>query len=129
MALTRSEMDRKLDEHFSFEAQDNVELGTAAVNHRIGLQGDWRPFSHSALAAAVTLSHVRDQATTQRARNVELRVEASQGFNAWVRPSDGSQVRAFVRWGRTGAALRLAGLRQPSVAQWTLDGGLSLRLF
>lgn len=113
----------------SREAQDNVELGTAAVNHRIGLQGDWRPFSHSALATAVTLSHVRDQTTTQRARNVELRIEASQGFNAWVRPSDGSQVRAFVRWGRTGAALRLAGLRQPSVAQWTLDGGLSLRLF
>lgn len=25
MALTRSEMDRKLDEHFIFEAQDNVE--------------------------------------------------------------------------------------------------------
>jgi hypothetical protein len=25
MALTRSEMDRKLDEHFNFEAQDNVE--------------------------------------------------------------------------------------------------------
>ena len=25
MALTRSEMDRKLDEHFGFEAQDNVE--------------------------------------------------------------------------------------------------------
>ncbi|MGR4869992.1 ester cyclase [Variovorax sp. LARHSF232] len=25
MALTRSEMDRKLDEHFSFEAQDHVE--------------------------------------------------------------------------------------------------------
>lgn len=25
MAMTRSEMDRKLDEHFGFEAQDNVE--------------------------------------------------------------------------------------------------------
>lgn len=113
----------------SREAQDNVELRTAAVNHRIGMQMDWRPFGHSALAGAVTLSHVRDDAATQRARNVELRFEASQGFNAWVRPPDASQVRAFVRWGRTGAALRLAGLRQPSVAQWTLDGGLSLRLF
>lgn len=113
----------------SREAQDNVELRTAAVNHRIGMQMDWRPFGHSALAGAVTLSHVRDDAATQRARNVELRFEASQGFNAWVRPPDGSQGRAFVRWGRTGAALRLAGSRQPSVAQWTLDGGLSLRLF
>lgn len=113
----------------SREAQDNLELGTAAVKHSIGVQGDWRPLGHSAFTGAVALSRVRDDAATQRARNVELRFEASQGFNAWVRPPDGSQARAFVRWGRTGAALRLAGLRQPSVAQWTLDGGLSLRLF
>jgi hypothetical protein len=34
MALTRSEMDRKLDEHFGFEAQDNVEgvLATLAAD-------------------------------------------------------------------------------------------------
>jgi hypothetical protein len=39
MALTRSEMDRKLDEHFSFEAQDNVEgvlaTLTADVEHDV----------------------------------------------------------------------------------------------
>lgn len=39
MAMTRSEMDRKLDEHFGFEAQDNVEgvLATLAsdVEHDI----------------------------------------------------------------------------------------------
>jgi hypothetical protein len=113
----------------SREVLDNVELAKSAVNHRIGVQGDWRPFVHSTLSGAVSLSRARDDAATQRARNVELRFEASQGFNAWVRPPDGSQARAFVRFGRTGAALRLAGLRQPSVAQWTLDGGLSLRLF
>ncbi len=113
----------------SREVLDNVELGSSTVNHRVGVQGDWRPFAHSALSGAVTLSRARDDAATQRARNVELRFEAAQGFNAWVRPPDGSQARAFVRFGRTGAALRLAGLRKPSVAQWTLDGGLSLRLF
>lgn len=34
MAMTRSEMDRKLDEHFGFEAQDNVEgvLATLAAD-------------------------------------------------------------------------------------------------
>jgi hypothetical protein len=108
---------------------DNVELGKSALNNRFGVQGDWRPFVHSTLSGAVSLSLARDDAATQRARNVELRFEASQGFNAWVRPPDGSQARAFIRFGRAGAALRLAGLRQPSVAQWTLDGGLSLRLF
>ena len=39
MAMTRSEMDRKLDEHFGFEAQDNVEgvLATLAsdVEHDV----------------------------------------------------------------------------------------------
>ena len=39
MAMTRSEMDRKIDEHFGFEAQDNVEgvLATLApdVQHDI----------------------------------------------------------------------------------------------
>ena len=39
MALTRSEMDRKLDEHFNFEAQDNVEgvlaTLTADVEHDV----------------------------------------------------------------------------------------------
>ena len=39
MAMTRSEMDRKIDEHFGFEAQDNVEgvLATLApdVEHDI----------------------------------------------------------------------------------------------
>jgi hypothetical protein len=39
MALTRSEMDRKLDEHFGFEAQDNVEgvlaTLTADVEHDV----------------------------------------------------------------------------------------------
>ncbi|HEY7567088.1 MAG TPA: hypothetical protein VH762_05925 [Gemmatimonadaceae bacterium] len=113
----------------SHEVLDNVELGKSALNNRFGVQGDWRPFVHSTLSGAVSLSLARDDAATQRARNVELRFEASQGFNAWVRPPDGSQARAFIRFGRAGAALRLAGLRQPSVAQWTLDGGLSLRLF
>jgi hypothetical protein len=113
----------------SREVLDNLELAKSAVNNRIGVQGDWRPFTHSALSGNVSLSLARDDAATQRARNLELRFEASQGFNAWVRPPDGSQARAFIRFGRTGAALRLAGLRQPYVAQWTLDGGLSLRLF
>ena len=35
MAMTRKEMDRKIDEHFGFEAQDNVEGVLATLSHDV----------------------------------------------------------------------------------------------
>jgi hypothetical protein len=35
MTMTRNEMDRKLDEHFGFEAQDNVEGVLATLSHDV----------------------------------------------------------------------------------------------
>lgn len=113
----------------SHESLDDKELARVAVNRRLGAQGDWSPFGRSAFAAAVTLANARDDAATTRGRNVEMRFEVAQGFNVWVRPPDGSQARAFVRWSRTSAMQRAAGVPEASVVQWTLDGGLSLRLF
>ncbi|MGH7460672.1 MAG: hypothetical protein ACREMA_06540, partial [Longimicrobiales bacterium] len=62
-------------------------------------------------------------------RNTELRIEASQGFNLYARPQGGSQARAFLRYSRAGSALRMAGEIQPYQQRWSLNSGLSLRVF
>jgi hypothetical protein len=112
----------------SHEAQRSRETGTLATNVREGLQADWRPTVHTSISAAASLVTTHDPAATQRAQNVETRLELSQGFNAWVRPADGSQARVFLRWSRTTASLR--GLEPiPMVQQWALSGGMSVRLF
>ena len=59
----------------------------------------------------------------------QLRVEASQGFNLYAQPQDGSQARVFFRYARASSALRLAGQLEPVARQWSLHGGLSLRVF
>jgi hypothetical protein len=83
----------------------------------------------TAIGASVSLVQTIDDATTQRGRNVEARLELSQAFNLWLRSPDDAQARAFVRWSRSGSTLRLAGVRQPGIAQWTLNAGLGLRVF
>ncbi len=113
----------------SSESQHSAETGARATNQRISAQADWRPLRHTALAAAASFVQTVDPSATQRAQNLEFRGEVSQGVNAWRRPTDGSQARAFLRYARTGAALRLAGLPQPLANQWSLNGGLSVRFF
>lgn len=113
----------------SSESQHSAETGARATNQRVSAQADWRPLRHSAIASAASFVQTVDPSSTQRARNLEFRLEVSQGLNAWRRPSDGSQARAFIRYARTGAALRLAGLQQPLANQWTLNGGLGVRFF
>jgi hypothetical protein len=113
----------------ALEEQRSVESGASATSRRVGAQGDWRPFGLTSLSAAASLASTRDDASTQRALNAELRIEGSQGMNLWSRPSDGAQARVFVRWARTGVALRLAGATQPTITQWTVNAGMSLRVF
>jgi len=111
------------------ETLQNIELGQRARTDRLALQVNWRPFGHTALSGTYSLVTTDDQTATQRAKNVEFRVEGSQGFNLYARPQDGSQARVFLRYARAGSALRLAGEPQPVTRQWSLHGGLSLRLF
>ena len=113
----------------SSESQHSTETDARASNRRASATADWRPWRHTAVAIATSFVRTLDLSSTQRATNLEFRTEVSQGVNAWRRPADGSQARAFLRYARTGAALRLAGLRQPLANQWTLNGGLSVRVF
>jgi hypothetical protein len=107
----------------------NVELDQAARNTRASLQSDWRPIGQAALNGSFSFVSTDDQAATRRARNTEMRLEASEGINLYTRPQNGTQVRLFLRYARSGAALRSADIIQPNVQQWTLSTGLSLRFF
>ena len=111
------------------ERQRSLEDDASATSRRMGGQADWRPFGRTSLAAGASLVHTRDDASTQRGRDLQMRLEASQGFNLWARSVEESQARAFVRWARSGITLRAAGIRQPDLTQWTLNAGMSLRVF
>lgn len=113
----------------SRETLKNIERGQRARTDRLALQTAWRPFGHTALSGTYSLVKTDDPTATQRARNTELRVEGSQGFNLYTRPSGGSQGRVFLRYARIGSVLRLAGEPQPVARHWSLHGGVSLRVF
>ena len=112
-----------------YEGQHSVETGARATSRRAGAQAVWRPFGRTTMAGAASLVRTSDESSTQRGRNLETRLELSQGFNVWTRRPDDAQARAFVRWARTGTALRLAGALQPGLTQWTVNAGMSLRVF
>lgn len=113
----------------SRERLESAETGNAATTRRAGMQGEWRPRTHTSVGGGIAASLTRDPLSTPRARNIESRLELSQGFNAWVRPSDGAQARAFVRWSRTSASMRLTSVPTSFVAEWALAAGMSVRLF
>jgi hypothetical protein len=111
------------------EGMHNIELEQHMRNERVSFQADWRPAGHLALNGAGSLVTSRNPMTTQRARNTEFRIEASQGFNLYARPAGGSQARVFLRYVRAASALRMTGTLQPETQRWTVNSGLSLRVF
>lgn len=113
----------------SSETVHDVGRASHAHTRRIGAQGDWRPVGHTALTGTLSLAGNEDPAATRRAHNVDVQVEASQGFNVYARPRDGSQARLFVRYTLSDAQLRLGQTLQPTLRQWAMNGGFSLRLF
>jgi hypothetical protein len=113
----------------SSESVHDVVRGTHAETRRVGAQGDWRPVAHTTFAGTLSLAGNEDPAATRRAHNVDVQLEASQGFNVYARPRDGSQARIFVRYTLSDAQLRLGQTLQPTLRQWALNGGFSLRLF
>jgi len=113
----------------STDAQRVAGSGVQARNQRLGAQADWRPTSTSTVIAAFSSAIADDRTSTRRGRNGETRLELSQGVRLNRHSTDGSQLRAFLRYARTDAALRLADRLQPTLRSWTLNSGLSLRLF
>jgi hypothetical protein len=113
----------------SSETVHDVTRGFHAHTRRVGVQGDWRPIGHTTLTGALSIAGNEDPAATRQARNVDVQLEASQGFNIYARPKDGSQARIFMRYTLSDAQLRLDQTLQPMLRQWTMNGGFSLRLF
>ena len=113
----------------SSETVHDVARANHAHTRRVGAQGDWRPVGHTTLTGTLSLAGNEDPAATRQAHNIDLQLEASQGFNVYAHPRDGSQARLFVRYTLSDAQLRLAQTLQPTMRQWAMNGGFSLRLF
>lgn len=114
----------------SEERQRSLELDLLQRVRRVGVSGDWQPLRHSTLQGSLALTHADDRPITERRENLEMRLEASQGFNLYRRLESGPQARAFLRVARSrvwfgGPA---AGLI-PNETVWTAATGLSLRIF
>ncbi len=128
LALTMSPA-LTLSTDLSSETVDDVARGFRAHTRRIGTQADWRPVGHTTFTGTLSLAGNEDPPATRRAHNVDVQLEASQGFNLYARPRDGSQARIFVRYTLSDAQLRLGQTLQPTLRQWAMNGGFSLRLF
>jgi hypothetical protein len=118
-----------LSTDLSSETVHDVVRASRAHTRRIGAQGDWRPVGHTAFTGTLSLAGNEDPSATRRAHNVDVQLEVSQGFNVYARPRDGSQARLFLRYTLSDAQLRFDQTLQPTLRQWGMNGGFSLRLF
>lgn len=114
----------------SEEQQHSIEFDQIQRTRRIGVSGDWRVFAQTMLQGNVAFTRTDDQPLTQRNENIELRLEASQGFDIYRHSEAGSQARAFLRYARS--RIRLGGPAfgfPPAETVWSMTSGISLRLF
>ncbi len=114
----------------SEERQRSIEFDQEQRTRRIGLTGDWRIMRLSTLAANVALTRSDDEPRTQENESLELRLEASQGFDLYRLAGGATQGRIFLRYARSRVRLGgpVAGL-VPAETVWSVTTGLSLRLF
>lgn len=114
----------------STERQHALELDQVQRARRIGLSTDWTVFRNSTLQGSAAYTRSDDRPLTQEQENVELRLEASQGFDLYRHTAGGTQARAFLRYARSRAWMGgPAGGFLPNETVWSVATGLSLRLY
>lgn len=115
----------------SMERQEHLETATTLRLERLGGSSQLHFARHTALSGAFSRSWSRDPFAEQRTRNTEYHLELSQGFTVYGRHDSGTQGRLFIRYARTGAALRPLepGPFSPPRITWVLTAGASFRLY
>ncbi len=121
----------------SVEAQRNEELAQVNRVRRLGLTSNWRPHAGTSLATNVTAAVSRTPPATSNVTNMELRFELAQRVRLFGRGESARTGQLFLRYARTTVrALPFVAstLIDPAPAftttmQWTLNSGLSLRLW
>ncbi len=112
----------------SDERQHAVETQTHAHSRRVALQGDWRPFTSTALNGAWSTILSDDRAATRRGRNDEFRAELSQVLRLRRSPT-APELRVFARVARTRMFMRLGDLLERTTPQRNFSAGASARIF
>jgi len=115
----------------SRERQLNVEFNTTQRIDRLGGTVRWQPRRAADVLAVASHAWGANPAEGVRTRNMEFQIELSRGFNLYRRYDGGTQVRAWIRFARTRAAV-LPTLPQPLLnarISWTLLAGGSFRLY
>lgn len=126
---------RSLDLGFdlSTERQHNLELDERRTLTRLGINTNWRPRDGTTFTGNLSVSRADDRPRTQRADNLEARLELSQGLTV-LRTGPKTRGQVFVRFAHQSAHTiqfvnldPLAGAARR--AAWTLVSGLNLQLF
>ncbi len=121
----------------SLERQRNEELAQVNTVRRVGLSGNWRVSPSTALSSNVTAAVSRTPPGTTDVTNIEMRAELSHTVRLFRVGTDMRTGQFFFRFARAsvreapfgfvdGSALPL-GLA--TRIQWTVNSGLSLRLW
>ena len=116
----------------STERQRAAESGLTSQVRRVGMTGNWRPFTSTTLTASLSTTLSRDAARADGSRNTDGRLELSRSFLRIRRGEPRGQL--FLRYGTTAARLPLDPTTAPASRfttqrQWNLTSGLNLKLF
>jgi hypothetical protein len=130
-----SRVDGSLD--FNLERQRNEELAQVNTVRRAGLTGNWRITNSTTFSSNLTAAVSRTPPDTRNVTNLEMRAEAAHTVRLFGRDANLRTGQFFLRFARTSITAAPFGfvegtsipLGLATQTQWTLNSGLSLRLW
>ena len=138
LSLARSigtRLDGSLDA--SLERQRNEELAQVNTVRRIGLSGNWRATNSTVLSSNVTAAVSRTPPSISDVTNIEMRAELTHTVRLFRVGTDMRTGQFFLRFARTSVTAVPFGFVENTALplglatriQWTVNSGLSLRLW
>ncbi len=130
-----SRLDGSLDA--SLERQRNEELAQVNTVRRVGLSGNWRATNSTVLSSNVTAAVSRTPPSLSDVTNIEMRAELTHTVRLFRVGTDMRTGQFFLRFARTSVTAVPFGFVENSALplglatriQWTVNSGLSLRLW
>ena len=121
----------------SLERQRNEELAQVNTVRRVGLSANWRATNSTALSSNVTAATSRTPPSTSDVTNMEMRAELTHTVRLFRVGTDMRTGQFFLRFARTSVTAAPFGFVEGSALplglatriQWTVNSGLSLRLW
>jgi hypothetical protein len=122
---------------FNRERQRNEELAQLNTVRRAGITGNWRMTNSTTLSTNLTAAISRTPPETRNVTNLEMRAEVAHTVRLFGRDANLRTGQFFLRFARTSVTAAPFGfvegtsipLGLATQTQWTLNSGLSLRLW